>query len=75
MMEDREMNKGRLTQRLLGLILIVLGLIIPFLDYGDITVPMVFLPVGIYTIVTKNNVLNREKLSNKPDKAVHRGDH
>lgn len=46
-----------LKQKLYGSSLIIIGLIIPFINDGDATASLLLVPLGLYTLFTKNYVL------------------
>lgn len=47
-----------LKQRLSGLALLVIGIIIPFVCDGDITGTMLVAPIGGYALFTKNKIVD-----------------
>lgn len=47
-----------IKQKLSGLAMIVIGIIIPFLLDGDATFSLIALPLGIGLLVTKQRVMN-----------------
>ena len=47
-----------LRQRLIGLTLIGLGILIPFVNDGDITVSVLIVPLGGYALFSKNNIID-----------------
>lgn len=46
-----------IKQRLLGVIMTVIGIAIPFLLDGDITVSLLILSLGIFLLLTKEKVI------------------
>lgn len=46
-----------LKQKLCGLALVLIGVIIPFLLEGDVTVSVLIVPLGLYAIFTKEYIL------------------
>lgn len=46
-----------LKQKLCGLALVFIGVIIPFLLDGDATVSLLLIPLGLYLIFTKNKIM------------------
>lgn len=46
-----------IKQRLSGLVMIVSGIVIPFLFEGDITFSLLALPLGIFLLLSKERVL------------------
>ena len=46
-----------LKQKLCGLALVLIGVIIPFLLDGDVTVSVLIVPLGLYAIFTKEYIL------------------
>lgn len=45
-----------LKQRLLGLLLLAFGIAVPLI-IGDATISVIFIPLGIYGLLSKNNVM------------------
>lgn len=45
-------------QKAMGLLLIVLGILVAMIDGGNITVLLLFLPLGLYAIFTKEMLLH-----------------
>ena len=45
-----------LKQRLLGVLLLALGVAVPLIA-GDATVSIILIPLGIYGLLSKNNVM------------------
>ena len=46
-----------LKQKLCGVALVSIGVIIPFILDGDATVSLLFIPLGLYLIFTKNKIM------------------
>ena len=46
-----------LKQKVCGLALVLIGVIIPFLLDGDVTVSVLIVPLGLYAIFTKEYIL------------------
>lgn len=46
-----------MKQRLSGVIMVVIGIIIPFVLDGDATVSLVALPLGIFLMMTREKVM------------------
>ena len=46
-----------MKQKLSGVVLTVLGVMIPLLNSGDATASLILLPLGIYLTVTKERVM------------------
>lgn len=53
-----EMLKGKAKQKMVGLFLIALGIVIPFVLKGDATVSAIVVPLGIAIVVTKDKVVD-----------------
>lgn len=51
------MNKKPIVQIALGLILIIIGVILPVIGDGDATAALVFIPTGAYLMITKQNFI------------------
>ena len=45
-----------IKQRLSGLVMLIIGMVVPFLD-GDATVSLFALPLGIYLLLTRKKVM------------------
>lgn len=45
-------------QRLVALVFILISIIAPIVNDGDATISVVFLPLGIYLLVTKEEVVH-----------------
>ena len=46
-----------LKQKLYGLIFVIIGVITPIILDGDATVSLLFIPLGLYLIFTKNKIM------------------
>ena len=46
-----------IKQKMLGLTIVAIGIIIPFIDDGDATFSLVALPLGICLLLTKEKVI------------------
>ena len=46
-----------LKQKLCGVVLVSIGVIIPFILDGDATVSLLLIPLGLYLIFTKNKIM------------------
>ena len=46
-----------IKQKIIGLLLFIIGVIIPFLFDGDATVSVLVVPLGLYAIFTKEYIL------------------
>ena len=46
-----------IKQKIIGLLLVFIGIIIPFLLDGDATVSVLVVPLGLYLIFTKNKIM------------------
>ena len=55
------MNKHKLLsilkQKLLGIVLVGFGILIPFVLDGDATVSVIIIPIGLFTLFTKERFL------------------
>lgn len=47
-----------IKQKLSGLILAIIGIIIPFIMDGDATASVLFLPLGLYLLFTKEKAMD-----------------
>ena len=56
--QKREVFISKAKQKLLGIIVIGISIIIPFIMDGDATVSLFMLPMGLYALFTKENILN-----------------
>lgn len=56
--EKKEIIIHNVKQKLLGLAAIGLSIITPILCDGDATISVLMLPLGIYAIFTKENIMN-----------------
>lgn len=54
---SRQTTSERIKQKIWGLIITILSVIIPLVD-GDATASVLILPLGIYAIFTKNKVFD-----------------
>lgn len=50
--------KGKVKQKAIGLFLIALGIVIPFILEGDATASTIAIPLGIAIVVTKDKVVD-----------------
>lgn len=46
-----------IKQKLCGLVLAVLGVIVPLINGGDATASLILLPLGVYIFLTKESVM------------------
>ena len=46
-----------LKQKMMGIALIIISILIPIINNGDATVSLLFLPLGIYILFTKEKVI------------------
>ena len=53
----RELLFHKAKQKLLGLLAIGVSIVSPFLLDGDATISLIMLPLGIYTLFTKEKVI------------------
>lgn len=56
--EKREVFLNKAKQKLLGILAIGVSIASPLLLDGDATISVLMLPLGIYAIVTKENIIN-----------------
>lgn len=62
------MKKYYIKQKLSGVIIAAIGIIMPILDNGNATFTLFALPLGVYLIVTKEKVMDfSEKFIEKED--------
>lgn len=47
-----------IKQKLTGLLLLVIGIIMPIMDNGNATITLLVIPLGIYLIITKEKVMD-----------------
>ncbi|MDY2607973.1 MAG: hypothetical protein SOV90_08670 [Lachnospiraceae bacterium] len=50
--------KGKVKQKAVGLFLIALGIVIPFILNGDATASVIAIPLGVAVIATKDKVVD-----------------
>ena len=55
--QKRELFLHKAKQKLLGIIAIGISIIIPFIMNGDSTVSLFMLPMGLYVLFTKENII------------------
>lgn len=55
--QKREVFISKAKQKLLGIIAIGISIIIPFIMDGDATVSLFMLPMGLYALFTKENII------------------
>lgn len=55
--EEKLQKREVLLQKLLGIIEIGISIISPFIMDGDATVSLFMLPMGLYTLLTKKNII------------------
>ena len=46
-----------LKQKMMGIALIIISILIPIINNGDATASLLFLPLGIYVLFTKEKVI------------------
>lgn len=46
-----------MKQKLLGLVLAAVSILIPVINFGDATASLILLPLGIYLVVTKERIM------------------
>ena len=56
-----------LKQKMMGITLIIISILIPILLDGDATTSLLFLPLGIYMLFTKEKVIMWKAITRKPD--------
>lgn len=47
-----------IKQKLTGLLMLVIGIIMPIMDSGNATITLLVMPLGIYLIITKEKVMD-----------------
>ena len=45
-------------QKLIGLLFVLIGIIIPFFADGEVTASVLFLPLGVYLLFTKEKIMD-----------------
>lgn len=55
--EKREMLLQKVQQKLLGILAIGISIASPLLLDGDATISLLMLPLGIYTLFTRENII------------------
>lgn len=58
--ERRETIMPLIKQKLLGFSMVVLSIITPIALEGDVTISIFLLPVGIYALFTRKNIMDME---------------
>ena len=56
-LQKRELLLHKAKQKLLGIIAIGISIISPFIMDGDATVSIIMLPLGLYVLFTKENII------------------
>ena len=56
-LQKRELFLHKAKQKLLGIIAIGISIISPFIMDGDATISILMLPMGLYTLFTKENTI------------------
>lgn len=56
--EKREVFLHKTKQKLLGILAIGVSIIAPLLLDGDATASIIMLPLGLYTLFTRQNIIN-----------------
>lgn len=56
-LQKREVFLNKAKQKLLGIIAIGISIISPFIMDGDATVSLFMLPMGLYALFTKENII------------------
>lgn len=56
-LQKRELFLHKAKQKLLGIIAIGISIISPFIMDGDATVSLFMLPLGLYALFTKENII------------------
>ena len=55
-----------LKQKMIGIALIIISILIPIINNGDATTSLLFLPLGIYMLFTKEKVIMWKAITLKP---------
>ena len=55
-----------LKQKMVGITLIIISILIPIINDGDATASLLFLPLGIYVLFTKEKVIMWKAITRKP---------
>ena len=56
-LQKREVLLHKAKQKLLGIIAIGISIISPFIMDGDATISILMLPMGLYALFTKENII------------------
>ena len=56
-----------LKQKMMGIALIIISILIPIINNGDATASLLFLPLGIYMLFTKKKVIMWKDIIHKLD--------
>lgn len=56
--ERREVVLPLIKQKLLGLGMVALSIIMPIALDGDATMSVILLPIGLYALLTRKNIIN-----------------
>lgn len=56
-LQKRELFLHKAKQKLLGIIAIGISIIIPFIMDGDATISLFMLPMGLYALFTKEDII------------------
>ena len=54
-----------LKQKMMGIALIIISILIPIINNGDATASLLFLPLGIYVLFTKERVIMWKVITHK----------
>lgn len=54
--QKKSKKKPDLKQKLFGLLMVLFGILIPFVADGDATMSLLIIPMGLYTIFTNEKV-------------------
>jgi hypothetical protein len=55
--QKKSKKKSDLKQKLFGLLMVLFGVLIPFVADGDVTMSLLIVPMGLYILFTKEKVL------------------
>jgi hypothetical protein len=52
------LKKYYIKQKLIGLLMLTIGVIMPIIDNGDATFSLLALPLGVYLVATRKRVMD-----------------
>lgn len=55
--KEKQRIKASVTQKLMGLVMFLIGFVIPFVLDGDATISIVTIPIGLYLMLTREVIL------------------